>query len=49
MLSHLSNSEKTLKLTTKPKIHTVTAWDGKDGVVESDEIPLSELFGEGEL
>jgi hypothetical protein len=38
-----------LKLTSQPKVNTVTAWDGKDGVIPSDEIPLSELFGEGEL
>jgi hypothetical protein len=45
----LSDSEKTIKLGTKPSVNSITGWDGKDGVIESDEIPLSELFGEGEL
>jgi hypothetical protein len=39
-------SEKTFKLSEKPKVVTVSSWDGKDSQAESDEIPLSELFGD---
>ena len=45
----LFHSEKTTKLASKPSVVTVSPWDGKDAVLQTDEIPLSELFGEDEL
>lgn len=45
----ISGGEKVTKLSNQPTIAAVTAWDGKDGVLQVDEIPLSELFGEDEL
>jgi hypothetical protein len=33
-------------LTAKPEIVKVTPWDGKDAKIETEEIPLSELFGD---
>jgi len=47
--SAITGTEKTIKLGAKPSVNSISGWDGKDGVIESDEIPLSELFGEGEL
>lgn len=39
-------SEKVTKLGSKPEVVSVTGWDGKDAVVQADEIPLDELFGD---
>lgn len=42
----LSGSEKVSALATIPKIDTVAEWDGKDAVLEAEEIPLDQLFGD---
>lgn len=42
----LSGTEKTSAVAAMPAVNTVSAWDGKDGKLEVDEIPLDELFGD---
>lgn len=42
----LAGSERTSALAVVPEIVKTAAWDGKDAVVASDEIPLDELFKE---
>ena len=39
-------SEKIDSFSSLPKLESVTAWDGKDGVLETEEMSLEELFGD---
>ena len=47
----LSGTEKILPMRggAVPAVEKATKWDGKDGELVTDEIPLDELFDEGEL
>jgi len=42
----LAGSEKIDTLSSIPKLSSVTAWDGKDGVLEVEEMSLDDLFGD---
>lgn len=39
-------SEKTTSMSAVPAVATVTAWDGKDGSIAVDEMPLDDLFAD---
>lgn len=38
-------SESRVKIENIPTVVTVPKWDGKDAVLEVDEIPLDEIMG----
>mmetsp|Transcript_29699 Transcript_29699/g.30103 ORF Transcript_29699/g.30103 Transcript_29699/m.30103 type:complete len:441 (+) Transcript_29699:56-1378(+) len=42
----LSGTERTYQMEEVPKVEKATEWDGKDGVLEVEEISLDELFAD---